>query len=457
MKRNNKFIAGILMLALVGLGLFSQQTPVLAAPPAQETELAPHSKGEIVPLATVDQAFELGGTVVEILVSEGDTVRAGDPLIRLDAEAATLAVNKAQAQVQAAEQAVAAAQVGQQQAETAVTRAQENVIIAQAQLDLLLADPLPEEVDAAKARVAAAEAAVSQAIGQRDTSLDVGTPAQIAAAGAQVSAAQANLVTIQDRYDDIINGCFTRPDGTEVCPLYGPVEETTRAQLEAAKLDVAAAQAQLAQLQSGATAGQQQAANGLVTLASANRDVAQAQLDLLLAEPTPEQIEQAEVAVAQAEMGVRLAEVQVAGATTAVQQAEAQLAQTKAAAVTAQTNLDRLTLVAAMDGTVTAVTVHDGELVRAGETAVTLADLSGWMVQTTDFTELDIAKAEVGQEVSVLVDALPGETLTGVITDIAQVAGLAQGDVVYEITISLPEGDQYPLRWGMTTEVMINP
>lgn len=438
-------------MALVAIGA-GRQTPVMA-----QTELSPRSEGEIVPLTAVNQAFELGGTAVEILVAAGDSVQKGDPLVRLDAQEAVLAVSQANAEVLAAERAVTAAEVEQQQAETAVIRAQENVIIAQAQLDLLLADPLPEEIAAAEARLAAAEAAVSQAIGQRDTSLNVGTPAQIAAAEAQVAAAQADLVTIQDQYDDIINGCFTRPDGDEVCPLYGPVEETTRAQLQAAELDVAAAQAQLAQLQSGATAGQQQAANGAVTLAAANRDVAQAQLDLLLAGPTPEQVEQAEVAVAQAEMGVQLAEVSVAEAETAVTQAEAQLAQSQTALAAAQANLDRLTLTAAMDGAVTAVNVRDGELVRAGETAVTLADLSAWTVKTTDFTELDVAKVEIGQEVTVRVDALPDETLTGVITSIAQVAGQAQGDVVYEVAISLGETSAYPLRWGMTTEVIIEP
>jgi multidrug resistance efflux pump len=98
-----------------------------------------------------------------------------------------------------------------------------------------------------------------------------------------------------------------------------------------------------------------------------------------------------------------------------------------------------------------------GEFARAGELAVTVADLSGWMVQTTDFTELDVARAEVGQEVIVTVDALTDEPLAGVITSIAQVAGLAQGDVVYEVTIALGETGALPLRWGMTTEVMIEP
>jgi hypothetical protein len=41
-----------------------------------------------------------------------------------------------------------------------------------------------------------------------------------------------------------------------------------------------------------------------------------------------------------------------------------------------------------------------------------------------------VAKVEIGQEVTVLVDALPDETLIGAITYIVQINDLVQSDVV---------------------------
>jgi HlyD family secretion protein len=315
-------------------------------------------------------------------------------------------------------------------------------------LALVKAEATPEELAAAEQNLAAAEASVVAAGGERDASVRV-SDAAVQAAQARVAAAQAEVDSLQKAYDNIIDACFTLPDDTEICPLYGPVEEQTRAQLEAAKINLAAAQAAEAEARAGATPAEQQLANAGVGVAIASRDQAQAQLDLLLAGARDEQIQQAEVGVAQAELAVEQAQVQVAQAESAIAQAEAGVTQAMADVEAAEKALQRMTLAAPFDGSVGEIEVEVGELVAPGAPVVRFADFAGWLVKTTDLTELDVVAVKNGLPAIVTFDALPGEEASGTVTDIAFVSTVVRGDVTYEVTIALDESD-LPLRWGMT-------
>jgi multidrug resistance efflux pump len=188
-------------------------------------------------------------------------------------------------------------------------------------------------------------------------------------------------------------------------------------------------------------------------VAVANRDVIQAQLDLLLAGASPEQIEKAEVGVAQAELGVVRAQAELRQAEAAVAQAGAALSAAEAGRDAIQAALDRLTLRASMAGTLTEIDANPGEMVAEGAPLATLADLSGWLVKTTDVTELDVPLIAVGNAVNVRFDALPGRVAAGEVTNIAAMADLTLGDVVYEVTVQLEDLPDLPLRWGMTAFV----
>jgi hypothetical protein len=78
-------------------------------------------------------------------------------------------------------------------------------------------------------------------------------------------------------------------------------------------------------------------------------------------------------------------------------------------------------------------------MVAPGVPVLLLADMSGWLVKTTDLTELSVVSVGVGLPVEISVDAIPDVTLTGTVTDIATVSELVRGDVVYEVTIRLDE------------------
>ena len=441
-----------MMILLTAVLLITAQTNVQAAPAAQGGLVS--AEGAVVPLFDVNLSFQTGGTVAEILVSEGDTVSIGDALIRLESDDVELAVQQAQARVVSAQAALNLAQNQLALAESGVATAQTQIDSAEANLALTKAGPRPEEIAAAEAGLAAAQSQINQAVGQRDTALNVGTDAQIRAAEAQVAAAAAQTQAIQDQYDTVIDTCFDTPNG-EVCPLYGAVEENTRAQLQAAQQNQAAAQAGLDAVLAGPTAAQQQAAQGGVSLATAGRNIAQAQLELLLAGATPEQIAAAEVGVLQAQVGVDIAQAAITQAEAAVTQAEAGVTAAEAGLASAEAMMERMTLTSTIDGTVSRVNTNVGELVGAGVPVVTMADFSKWLVKTTDLTELDVAFVNAGDSATVSFDAIPGETVSGTVTDVGLMAGISRGDVVYEVTIDLDAAPDLPLRWGMTAVVDI--
>lgn len=119
---------------------------------------------------------------------------------------------------------------------------------------------------------------------------------------------------------------------------------------------------------------------------------------------------------------------------------------------TAQTALDRTTLRAPMDGTVTTLNLKIGASVTAAQPVVTIADLGTWVVKTDDLTELEVVNIAVGQSVKVMFDALPGKVLGGKVKDIALRSEEKRGDQTFTVTVLLTEADP-ALRWGMTASV----
>ena len=103
-------------------------------------------------------------------------------------------------------------------------------------------------------------------------------------------------------------------------------------------------------------------------------------------------------------------------------------------------------------GTLTNLDLKEGESAASGTPVLTVADLSGWVVKTTDLTEINVVGLVEGQPVDVTLDAIPGVTLKGNVLSISQNYTEKQGDIVYKVTVLLT--DKNPaVRWGMTARV----
>jgi multidrug efflux pump subunit AcrA (membrane-fusion protein) len=395
-------LVALLLLAGCGGGEATETVPADAVPVVpQDAEGKVVAEAVIEPVYWSELRFESGGTVVQVLVEEGDIVSEGDLLVQLDVTDAELGVLEAEAAL----------------------------ALAEAQLAQVQAGPRQQEIAAAQARLAAAEAALAQAAAQQDELAAGAIDAQIAATRAEIASARITVRQAEEEHDDTMDCYEVRAENGEkerVCPLLGPTEERARLALEAATDALAVAQTQLAALQSGVEP-QLRAAQAGVESASAQRDAAQARLDLVEAGSTPEEIASA----------------------------EAQVAQAKVAVAAAESALERFELRAPSAGTVTKVYVDVGETAAPEEVVVVLASLDQLQARTTDLTELDIARVVEGQSVAVTLDALPGEEFRGQVARIGEQSVDYRGDVTYPVFVAL-DGDTTSLRWGMTALVEID-
>ncbi len=103
-------------------------------------------------------------------------------------------------------------------------------------------------------------------------------------------------------------------------------------------------------------------------------------------------------------------------------------------------------------GTITNLDLKVGEFAASGTPVMTIADLSSWVLKTTDLTEIDVVRIKEGQPVTLTLDAIPDATLNGYVLSIAQNYAEKQGDIVYEVTVLLAD-KQPSMRWGMTAQV----
>jgi multidrug resistance efflux pump len=450
-----RIVIVVIVLAVVAAAVFfilqrsgTDQAEEAATLPAEDTVTVDTgvgtvaSEGQVVPLQSSPLSVQIAGPVAEIFVAEGDQVSEGDPLLRLDTTDQEIALQQAQAGLAQANATLESARAGLRAAQTARLQAEIGVDAAEAQLSLVEADPQAKQVALSELGVAAAEAGITAASGNQALVLEGATSSQLLAAEAELRAAQQAAKVLQDN--------------VQVEDLPDKTKEQLTIEFNAAVSDVNAAQARLDELRAGATSGERLASVAGVQQAGAQRDAAQAQLELLLAGAKEEQIAISRVGVEQAMAALAEAELALLEAETAVAQAEAGLAQSQAAAAATQQALDKMTLSAPFTGEVADLTVELGEVASPGIPVVTMADFGGWLVETTDLTELDVVAVGAGFPVEIRLDAFPGDTIAGTVTDVATVPGSFGGDVTYVVTISLDDVGDLPLRWGMTAEINID-
>ena len=428
MRYRNIIIAVVLLLvAAGGYYLWQQRAAAQAATEfeviRQESvrrdrlESTVNATGSIEPEAELSLTFGLGGTIQQVNVVRGQTIAAGEILATLDTAELELAV-------QQAADALAIQQLTLQQ-----RRDNEPTVatLATAQADI---DAAQANVAVAEANLAAAAAGLLQAEAQKALLLAGPTDDAVAAADADIAARTAELETIQDSYDRIIE-----------FGIGGVTEEQTRFQLNAAQQALAAAEARRAALFAGPRLADIQAADAQIASAEANIQAAEG--NVLVAS--------ANVARAQAAYE-RLLEP-TAAAELAILEAQVASAETNLAL--AQLRLEQAQIVAPIDGTVASVTINQGEQATPGAPVITLLVEDAFHIDV-NVDEIDIDQVDVGQAVRITLDALPDRPVTGNVAEIAPTSGALTGGVVsYLVTINIDLDDQSFLRPGMSANAAI--
>ncbi|HMG36941.1 MAG TPA: efflux RND transporter periplasmic adaptor subunit [Blastocatellia bacterium] len=149
MSRKKKII--IISAAVVGLAtivVLSKTLQKKEGEPVQvgKVELRPRleskvtASGEIRPVKFYNLTAEVPGRVEQIYVSEGDPVRKGQPLVRVDPTQSTFGVQAGEASVRVAQADAANQQVALSQAENNVNQAKANLASAEADLERYKSD-----------------------------------------------------------------------------------------------------------------------------------------------------------------------------------------------------------------------------------------------------------------------------------------------------------------------------
>lgn len=132
--------------------------------------------------------------------------------------------------------------------------------------------------------------------------------------------------------------------------------------------------------------------------------------------------------------------------------AEAAVTATQQALASAQAAQAAFELQSTLDGTVIDLNLQPGMWVSAAQPALTVADLSEWVVKTDNLTEMQVVEVSLGQKVQVVFDALPDREFSAEVTHINARYEEKRGDITYTVAILLDENDPQ-LRWGMTAAV----
>jgi len=304
----------------------------------------------------VEVGARISGRLLTVVPREGEAVRRGQELASL--EAAELEAQLAQARGNLASAEATFAEVG------AGTRA--------------------EEIRRLKAQVQSARDSQAQAQARLDLLRAGARPELLAQVRAAVRQAQ---VALDDAQLDFERSERLAGQGA----VAGRDLDVATARRDSAGAALDAARQRLAEAEAGARPEEVRGAEAALAQAASQLRSAQASLDLAVAGPRRETL--------------RAAEARVEAARGAAAVAEALLAQTR--------------IVAPSDGRVTLRNAEPGEVVTPGFPIVRIADLARVRVRVY-VPEPQIGRVKIGQSATVSVDAFPGRTFPGTVTEIAE-------------------------------------
>jgi HlyD family secretion protein len=392
---------------------------------------------------------QTGGRIQSLLADEGDDVTAGQVLVRLDDALLAAEMKKAKAALSAAQAGLALVKAGARSED--IAKAEAGVGMARAARDgakvawddSLAARDNPQELDlriaAARSQVAVSEARLTQT-----------------QAGADAALAQSDMwATITGMLAESQTMCLSTPSGP-VCTKFSTPRQYTD--------DASFQWNQASQQVAGAWDN--------VSLATAGRDLARANLDSLLAQRSNPLVVNAQVDAAAAQFVVTEAVVKMAEAALAAARAgaspeqvlvaQAGVAQAEAAVLSLQVMLDKAILRAPISGLVVARSVEEGEMAIPGASLLTLANLDE--VRLTLFIAEDrIARVRLGQAVRVQVDSFAGRVFEGKVSYISPQAEFTPRAVqtqeervktVFAVRVTIANAD-HALKPGMPADAVI--
>jgi HlyD family secretion protein len=368
-------------------------------------------------------APEISGKVTEVMVNEGDAVKTGDTLFKLDDTLLNAQLNQALTNL-------AAAQAGLESANTALTAAQAGVTTAQTQYDLALASarlqaqpgrlaawsqPEPsefnqpgwyfshaEEITAAQQEMDAAGEALDSA--KLDLNALVSSGAYMNLTDNEARLAQARTAFL------IARGVLDRAQTQNNRSLRDSAQQA----FDAAKAELEAAQKAYDELLTTEQANDILDARGHLAAAQERYDTAIDRYNTLLTSEDALSVKLAADTLAQAQANVTASGSKVTQAQKAIDQAQAAMDLLKV-------QLEKLVVKSPSDGVILARNIEPGEVVVSGASALTIGQPNDLTI-TVYIPENRYGEVQLGDAATVKVDSFPTQSFDASVRRIADQA-----------------------------------
>jgi multidrug efflux pump subunit AcrA (membrane-fusion protein) len=462
-KRSTLFVAVLLVAVLgltgcIGRGQLAQQFQQAGSVAGTDTEYTVTTQdvasgtsvsGTIHPTRSATLMAQAQAKVTAVYVKEGDSIKEGEVLLRIDSRLQDNQVAQAESRYRTSVISAETADL----TDLAQTKAQLEAAVQQAQIQELQAENslknatvgdtnaatvanLQEQVTKAEENLATAQSKLNY-LRNHDTSASTGSDLAVQQAQLDLTTAQNQLVSVmQDpkSLQSAIDAQLARVDTARLSL------QNANANAEASKtaadastaqriLDLNAAQLQVTQAERAVTAAKNDLAGNQKTVdAQANNvEVLKADVD-------------------QAKASVAVAKANLAGLSDTeqrnvlqLQSAREQESQALLALNAQKLSSENYVVKAPWSGTVLAVNVSTGDMVSPQTSLMKIADTSVWNVETY-VDEVDILNVRDGQDAQITIDSYPDKTFAGKVSYLGRTL------------VKTPEGlNSYALKIGLTT------
>ena len=399
---------------------------------------------------TVNVSPEMAGKVMEVFAEEGQSIKAGDLLLRLDDSLVQSERQTAQASLDSANASIQTAQVALESAQLQYDLTLSNALAQEGSSRITIwKDSKPtqfeqpiwyfskeERIQAAQAEVEAKKAALEDALQNLDDISQRAGSANFLQIEAKLVQARLAFQNSQDVFDST-NGASDSQD----------LRDAAQIVLDEAELDLEDAQKDYndALTTEGATDVMEARADAVI--AQEAYDLALDNLRVLQTGADSPQVQAAGKVVEQAQVALEQAQINVVAAQSRLDSIDTQLA--------------KVTVYAPIDGVILTRNIEPGEFLQPGAVAFTMANLDELTI-TVYVPEDQYGNLSLGQKATVTVDSFPGESFDAEIIHIADQAEFTPRNVqtvegrsstVYAIKLKVTDSEG-KLKIGMPADVV---
>lgn len=507
MKHNKRIFISIVILTLLVIlitwGLFHQiQKGVNGSIKASGT----------VEAVEIALSPELSGKVADIFVQEGQSVKAGDPLFKLDDRLFLIQKQRAEGALQTAQSGLKVAESSLESAKASLALAEANLDLAQTQYQLTVEaarhvdersrtrywrEDVPyqfnlpiwyfdksEQMKALQGEIEAAKESLEK---ERQTYRDLlqrsgyeellAAEERLAQARASFEIAEEVLDRAEAANDDdgdtkedeneelerwITNGSDDHAEEDVFEAAEDALEDAAQSARDQAKAELEEAQRQYKTLLANLKLTKEvQNARARLAVAIERVELAQDRLMSLYTGADSLEIVAAQFTVRQAQAAIEQAKANLTQAEAKLDQAKATLTQAQADLAYLDTQIEKLTVYAPSDGIIISRNFEIGEVVQSGAAVITLADLQNLTI-TVFVPEDQYGLIQLGMPAEVTADSFPGEIFEATVKQIANQAEYTPRNVqtqegrrttVFAIQLEVTNVDN-KLKPGMPADVL---